>query len=431
MIKILLLRVHSILNAGDHAILRTTLQMVERAFPGARVTIAFQDPASASMLYGEEQVVGGMLSWIMRVGPGGQQILDRRRWIWYTLLVLLSVCCSRLLRRPCILFWDPEKRRLLRAYMEADLVLASGGGYLYSTKKYSPWFIGLVLELALAIWLGKPLILLPQSIGPISGTAQRWLVCWLVRRARLVLVREDRSCELLEELGANGAILRFPDLAFSQRAAPRAEAHAWLKGQGGSLSNGRWRVGLTVLNWSAQYRSFCDQDAYEQAIVELCDHLIARGAQIVCLPQCCGPTAAQDDRMVAFRIRNRLQQPDACLVPLDQPSPEVLQTVCGDLDLFVGTRMHSVIFALNAGVPPVIIGYLHKSRGILTWLGWEDWCEDIASVTGPSLLDKVEQLRAERDTRLPQLCQQVKALRRLSDSLPGLLRSTWLALDRW
>lgn len=425
--KILLVRVYSIHNAGDHAILRATLRLVERAFPGAQVTVAIQDPASAHALPGKEHFVGGLLSWIARIDAKGQMHVRRLQWICYTLLVVLSVACYRWFRRRCILLRDPQKRRLLQAYFKADLVLASGGGYLYDPRKCSWWFIGVVMELALAIWLDKPLILLPQSIGPLPGGEQRWLVRWLIQRAKLALIRDEYSYKLLEAIGVKGAIMRFPDLAFAQRSAALEEAWDWLEHQGCTLETQHLRIGLTVLNWSALHATFTNrqQTAYERALVDFCDTLIDQGAQIICLPQSCGPRAADDDRLIALRIRAQLMQPKGFIVLMEQPLPEVLQAVCQEFDFMISTRMHSAIFAFNVYVPTLVINYMRKSRGVLRWLRWDRWCTEIRTVESRQLLAKFNQLQAEHETLRLELCQHVETLQLLAESLPALLQSVW------
>jgi hypothetical protein len=75
----------------------------------------------------------------------------------------------------------------------------------------------------------------------------------------------------------------------------------------------------------------------------------------------------------------------------------------------------------------LVIGYLHKSRGMLRWLGREDWCVAITEVEAQELVSKVEQLLCGLDIPGPHLVDRVEVLRRACDSLPSLLRSTWRA----
>src|SRR5688500_10222901 len=62
-----------------------------------------------------------------------------------------------------------ERRQLLTAYYEADVIAVIGGGHLYARHRYNIAFLWLWFGLALAIIMRKPLVLLPQSFGPLPG----------------------------------------------------------------------------------------------------------------------------------------------------------------------------------------------------------------------------------------------------------------------
>jgi colanic acid/amylovoran biosynthesis protein len=123
------------------------------------------------------------------------------------------------------------------------------------------------------------------------------------------------------------------------------------------------------------------------------DAITAQGGVVVLFAQCCGPSAAEDDRQVNARLFARAAQPDRVLVIAEALPPDVLQAAYGQMDYFIGTRMHSVILALNAGVPALAIGYLHKTRGVLDELGLSDYCYDIEMLTAETLIAGFERLR--------------------------------------
>jgi colanic acid/amylovoran biosynthesis protein len=83
--------------------------------------------------------------------------------------------------------------------------------------------------------------------------------------------------------------------------------------------------------------------------------------------------------------------------------------LCGAMDIFIGTRMHSNIFSLISKVPVVAIEYEHKTRGIMRGLGLEDLTIDIKDVTPQTLQQRIDLLLNNKD-----------AYRKLLiDNLPG------------
>ncbi|MEW6252161.1 MAG: polysaccharide pyruvyl transferase family protein, partial [Planctomycetota bacterium] len=91
---------------------------------------------------------------------------------------------------------NPAARRLL----ESDAVLDITGGDSF-TDLYGPCrFAAAVATKRLALDLGKPLILLPQTYGPYRDPQVRRIAADIVRRATQAWARDTRSFETLREL---------------------------------------------------------------------------------------------------------------------------------------------------------------------------------------------------------------------------------------
>jgi colanic acid/amylovoran biosynthesis protein len=360
--------------------------------------------------------------WLVRVGPSGE-------WRWRKALalpcatwLLLAVSLRRLAGRR----WLPrgaERRRLICAYYDADLVVVIGGGHLYARHAFNIAFLWLWFGLALALLLGKPLVLLPQSFGPLPGRLQQRLLRWLLDRSALVAAREYRSLRFLAGIGLRRRVLVLPDMAFGL-SAPVANSTPPLRESALVHEERRPSIGITLLDWGAQNASFRNQRGYEAAILALIEHLQRHHhATIVLLAQSCGPIAAQDDRHIARRIA-AAACPETISVIDAALSPEALQAAYGQLDLLVATRMHSAIFALSAGVPALVIGYLHKSAGIMEMLGLEDHVLDIDTLDAAQLCTAFDRLWDERAAVRAQLATRVPAMRATLQRLSALLRQS-------
>jgi len=91
-----------------------------------------------------------------------------------------------------------------RAVRRADLVVASGGGYI--TDKWSRNAIGVLRILELAQRLGKPTAMFGQGLGPMTGRALRKRASAVLPRLAVLGLREDQLGRgLAVELGANPA----------------------------------------------------------------------------------------------------------------------------------------------------------------------------------------------------------------------------------
>jgi colanic acid/amylovoran biosynthesis protein len=99
-----------------------------------------------------------------------------------------------------------------------------------------------------------------------------------------------------------------------------------------------------------------------------------------------------DDRIVGHRVADQIVRRDRVRVMDESYSPFVVKALYESLDLLVGTRFHSVIFALTACVPAIAIEYEHKTGGIMAELGLGEWVCDINTVTGGELIERFEAL---------------------------------------
>ncbi|MCC7359647.1 MAG: polysaccharide pyruvyl transferase family protein [Anaerolineales bacterium] len=403
--RLLLINLHSTHNAGDAALMLAAIEQLQAALPGAQVTLLMNDPASYP---GRLPVVGSLFTLVKRSRAG------RERWRWLSLVWLpwLAVVVRLARRRPAALGWLPRAwQPTARAFAQADLVVSCPGGFLFSAGLSLPLAIS-VLTMALAPWAGRPLYVLPQSIGPLRAGWERRLVGWLLARARLVMVREAVSRAQLPGRLAPERVLLIPDLALTFAAAPLAAAANWLAQVGLDDTRPRPWLGVTVINWRAQNPRFPSQADYEQAVAQAVRQFVrAQGGTVVFFAQVCGPSLDQDDRVAARRVAAQLADlGDALCLINHTPEPAVLKAAMGQMDVFVGTRMHSNLFAFSGAVPLVAIAYQPKTQGIMRMLGLERWVLPIEQAQGAALADKLAALWADRHAVRAQLAAGLPAL---------------------
>ncbi|MFN3334437.1 MAG: polysaccharide pyruvyl transferase family protein, partial [Caldilinea sp.] len=164
-------------------------------------------------------------------------------------------------------------------------------------------------------------------------------------------------------------------------------------------------------------RLFDRQDVYESALIAALNVFVTRhGGTVFFFPQVTGPSQAEDDRIPSRRVAAGLRACGASIALIDATwSPAELQTAYGQMDIFIGTRLHSNIFALTAGTPVVAIAYFYKTFGIMQMLGLSEWVLDIWTVTDQELEQRLELLWQQRavlrrhlGSVLPQLQEEAR-----------------------
>jgi colanic acid/amylovoran biosynthesis protein len=412
-LNILLTNVHSSCNAGDDALTAEALRQLAEHFPTASLTLSMNDPKSYA---GEERVVDSFTSLVKPIGA------TSAKWKWQAIPVLaiqsmLAVIGYRLSGRPWYLWLRPEARALLQSYFEADLVISTAGNFLYSSGRVGLSLLLALLAISYAQLAGKPTYTLPQTLGPIRRRHEKWLAKQVLSRTRLLLLRDPISEQVWKGWAMGHPEYRVqPDLAFALPASTRQqETTALLERYGVDPDPQHLRMGVTIVQWGAQNRTFDHQSQYEDALISVIrDFLGSPGSQAVLFSQVHGPTPQNDDRIAARRVQARLKDLADRVCLIDQPLPApVLKAAYGQMDLFLGTRLHSNIFALTEGVPVVAIGYQYKTRGVMRMIDLERWVVDIEQVSGDNLrclvreaLAAREQIRSHLSTVLPQIREQ-------------------------
>ena len=400
-------------NAGDAALLAVCLRQVRAAFPGARVSIAGMEDRALRPSFDGAPNLGSIRRYVADGAIGTpRRVLRKAVGLPVGLVCLLLPRTAARLLLPLL---PGEVRREAAAVAEADLVVSMGGGYFSAgpgPDGYQNLFY-VALPLLLTQRLRVPLVLAPQSFGPFAAPVQRRLAGYVVRHASMALAREDLSVDILAGCGARGApVRRSVDSGFAFAPPMRADWHARL-----GVAPGVPLVAVTARQWLAPR----EQEVYERALATTIDALRADGSAVVLVPQVTSGYLGDDDRIVERRIA------DYCAAPPLRVHEQVdygeLKGLYAQCSFVLGTRFHSVIFALASLVPCIAIEYEHKTRGIMRDLGLESWVLPITEVSAQRLGSLVERLRTERQDYLRTLTDHLPAYVARAEELTELLRT--------
>jgi len=399
---ILVTNVHSARNAGDRVLLEVTLTELQAQFPGCAITVAMNNPRSYAL--GQAvQVVGSLTHWFQN-DDGAWRPWGVLAAPWLLLQALAFALTRRWTRRKLPVLCTGEQRRLLHAYADADLIVSCPGNFFFSGAGLGVPFFLAVLALAYGWLIGKPLYMMPQTIGPLRRRREQYVIRWLLARVRLVFLRDETSETAVEAIGLHHPRIHvLPDVAFLYRGEDDLTLLAQAQAELPRLAR-PW-VGVTVINWRGHDRHHARPEQYEAAIAAaLRAFLQAHGGSAILFPQVCGPSAGEDDRPPSRRIAAQLRGDGLPVVALAaEATPAQLQAAYGQMDLFLGTRLHSNIFALTAGTPVLAIAYQYKTHGVMRMLGLEAWVIDIGQATAEVVSAALEKLWRERDALRAQL----------------------------
>lgn len=382
--KTLITNVYSYKNKGDAAIVVALVSEVRRAFPEVEILIQTTDLKHDLDKY--DAPISASLLWLILSSVRGRHFIVRLGKLISGIGGLgLYLLAARHFKKRLSWLLSDELNKFVKEIDDHDFVIACGGGYLRTADGRANGTILLIvtcLNFAAGYYLGRPVYLYSQSIGPVHGWLQKRILKASLNRVNLIESREDITTKFLKELGSKTPVIETADPVFLLQGMGRTAPV--------TLRPASLRVGITVRKW---FSDDARLNQYIIAMAQMIDYLISEhDAQVYYIPQVIAANFGDDDRVIAERVQRFVKQNDRFELLTQDLHPLELVGICGQMDIFIGTRMHSNIFALINTVPVVAIEYEHKTRGIMRGLGLEELTIRIEDVEPEELKRRVDEL---------------------------------------
>ena len=294
----------------------------------------------------------------------------------------------------------------LSAYANADVVISSGGGYIggYRLGNLAPLY-----GIYLAKWFKKPVIIWAQSIEPFANVIVEKATRRVLNEVDLIVTREEFSVAYLKHLGIKPPVYSGADAAFLSPVLPVEEGSRLLAKASVHKDTGDLWVGVTARHWL--FPRYHGEERKRKAsnyfavIVDTIKYLTSElKARVIFSPQVIF-SPRNDDRIISRKIATAVDS-DRVTVLTDDYSPEQLKAMIGNMDLFIGTRMHSNIFSTSMYVPTIAISYEKKTDGIMSMLGLQDYVLDINTLQLEDMIGKIESTLAHK-TKIKELLPEI------------------------
>ncbi|MDP3919487.1 MAG: polysaccharide pyruvyl transferase family protein [Candidatus Omnitrophota bacterium] len=346
--KILLANLASPANPGDQAILRGSLKLLREYFSNPDITLVTR---AISRRKEYEKLGCDVIASYPDVDEIG-----------------MDFGLKKFMALPRVL---KSRAPLREAVRRADFVFLAGGGYFYSNKRLFPGltFYSHFTCINVAKEFGKPVIILPQSFGPAQAQIAKNMVRRGMKEASLVFYRENISGKWLEALcpDLKDRFVAMPDLALYLN--PRD-----ILAEDGALEARDRKVGVTVRPWEVESALLPRYlGSLARALVRLHSQT---GRKIRIIVQVQDEKRMEGDEAVSQQLFETMavalgqDQVELCTTHPYFDLPEICR-LYRDCEFLISMRLHSAILAYLMGRPALVVGYQHKSEGVLQTLDLE------------------------------------------------------------
>jgi colanic acid/amylovoran biosynthesis protein len=392
-------------NLGVSALTAGTIESIRHTFPAAEILLLDYGVSPERYALGDDPPVPITLV---------NMRFSKKFYLKNNVARLLA---TALVQRwvPFRSLWEGREARgpILSRIRKADIIVALSGGDSFSDIYGLRRLLYVALPQILVLAMKKPLVLLPQTLGPFAKGFSKALARSIMGGARLVYSRDYRGLEEFRSDGKPGSPkdkYRFCyDVGFAVRPARpgRMDLDGLLESEvppflaGLNVSGLLYRGGYSGRN---DFGLKCDYRLLIDGIIK--NIITDTKATIILVPHVFGEGEdTESDSTVCARLYERLKPlyGERLYLARGRYDQSEIKYLIGLCHFFIGSRMHACIAAISQNIPTVSIAYSQKFKGVMETVGVERHVADPRSMDQAEILALIGRALGERDGTQRQL----------------------------
>jgi len=394
-------------NKGDSAILKTMINSISKSYSSPNFTFLSPSPGVDKQFF---STFGNVFQGELFLGVDEKSKFFRITYV--TLRIFQYLLWSKFNFIPI----DRRAKRIFQCYRDADLIIYAGGGYLGGPYHS---IYNTLIPMYLAKKLGAKIYLSGITVEEPQGFLLKKIMKSILNKIDLITVREPESLKVLEKMKIKSKFILTSDHAFLLGCESSTVGRNLLN-EVGIINNNKLRIGINLKDWNSKFTNNNLSEVsinkivpYQKAMVETIEKLLTKlDAEIVLFPF--QTTSNNNDLKLSLKIKENVkpQLQNKIFVLKNDYSPEQLKTMIGEMDIFIGTRFHSTVFALSMGVPTISISYMQKNHGLMNMMDLEDWSLDFDTLNSEHIVEKTLKLLSQRKKIIEKIKNEIPQLKK-------------------
>lgn len=292
---------------------------------------------------------------------------------------------------------------IIKAMIKTDVLVIGGGELIRDDFGIMP-LLAITEKALMAKLFGNKLALLGIGVGKLDTTMGRLLTKMLINFSETVIVRDQGSQAILQELAPTRKISVARDVAFTLPSVRSID-----------LPGSSRIIAVSIRDWPSAWSSktITKQDQtllYKTFINELATVLKSLETQhaysFVFIPF--RIVEGDDDREALHEV---IKLSGVLNYTMQEYSadPATVKASLAQCDLMIGMRLHACILALSEGIPTLAINYDNKVTKLMTDLALDEFILDIFNADAADFSKKImDCLSIKREELTSKLLKQVK-----------------------
>jgi len=394
-------------NMGVSALAASLVKLILIARPDASITffIAERSPRPQEIELSGKKIIIQVANTRLSPRAGfGEHIL-----VQFLLALLYKVIPVGVFRNMIV-----KHNSRLRVIARADFIGDVRGGDSFSDIYGQKNFILGSMPSIIALFMGKKLVLFPQTYGQYSSRVAQIIARYILSNAHIILSRDRESIDLVKDIlgktNCNKKIIFCPDVAFAlDSIAPKdGDIQPFINtgkdnpviglNINGLLYNGGYTRN-NMFNLRMDYKLFVHKLSETilkktNANLLLIPHTFAAHGHVESDPDAC----AEVFTALAPVYKGRIQ------IIAGEYDQHAIKGIIGRCDFFIGSRMHACIAALSQKIPTAAVAYSKKFKGVFDSIDAGNLVIDARETETQEAVDMIIAIFADR-ARIEKILQ--------------------------
>jgi polysaccharide pyruvyl transferase CsaB len=284
-------------------------------------------------------------------------------------------------------------------YMEKSQLFINGGGNLIqdtTSTRSLMYYLGTIL---IAKVLGMKVMIYGNGIGPLNKKFNQKISSFVLNKIDAITLREKISLDVLRDIGVTVPLIELTaDPALTMDSKINRPQKNILFEYG--IPNGENLIGYSIRNCRGDKNSI-------RALSKIADYLTEKYQTVPIFIPMHPQNDVKTAKIIARRMKNK-----AYVITEKFEVNDILHLI-SKLQLLIGMRLHSLIFALKLDIPVIGISYEPKVEGFLEMIG-QDSSINIQNIDYHSFIQKADEIWINRSEIKNELKEKNKWITSLS-----------------
>lgn len=363
--KITITNAYTWYNKGDAGILLGIVETLKKIYNNeVEVDILSFTPNEDEKRYCKDKTIKNIYSNVLNPHPYKHTKIGK-------IIAIIKLFFSMIFQLIMVNF---SKKLLINKYdnyrllNDSDCIIVCGGGFL-GGKKFDSFMH--LFQIYINTKFSQKVIIMGISIEPISNKIVKRITEKILKRVDYIYAREVITFDYLKSFLPKNKFELIPDMAFMlpDIKEDNFQVEQWKKEY-------KYIYGLTVRRWNFPGENNGKKlfENYKKELVKFIEYKAKLDNSLfVFIPQVIVDYGNDVD--VAKEIRKMLDDKykNNFIIIEKDIHPNEIKSLIWNFDYFIGTRMHSNIFATSMLIPTIAIAYEKKTNGIMHTVELDDY----------------------------------------------------------